>query len=213
MLISLLLLSSHLTGLSTVWTINNSGFTFTPATITIELGDTVSFVIASPHAAREVSQASWDANNNTALPNGFETAFGGGIVLSANLKVGTHYYVCIPHASSGMKGTIIVQNSTGAEDRKILISNYSLAQNYPNPFNPSTTISYDLGEQSMVTLSIFDIRGQEVATLQKGTQQAGTYNVQWSGINGDGNLVSTGMYFCRFSTGSFSKTIKMIFLK
>ena len=106
--LSLLLFSISFTGICTTWTITNSGFTFTPATIYIVLGDSVNFVIASVHNAREVSQTTWNSNGTTALTGGFQTAFGGGMVLPAQLAVGTHYYVCTPHASIGMKGTIIV---------------------------------------------------------------------------------------------------------
>jgi plastocyanin len=109
-LLSLLLLSISLTGFCTVWTVNNSGNTFTPATITINFGDTVNFVIAVSHDAREVSQTTWNASGNTALAGGFQTPFGGGMVLPAQLGVGTHYYVCTPHASLGMKAIIIVQS-------------------------------------------------------------------------------------------------------
>ena len=105
-----LLFSISLTGFCTTWTINNSANTFTPSTITINVGDSVKFVTTSSHDAREVSQITWNANGNTALSAGFQTAFGGGVVLPSQLGVGTHYYVCTPHASLGMKGTIIVQN-------------------------------------------------------------------------------------------------------
>lgn len=105
----LLLLFTSLAGFSTIWTITNSGNSFTPASITINLGDSVNFVLGTSHNASEVSQTTWNANGNIPLSGGFETAFGGGIVLPAQLGVGTHYYVCTPHASVGMKGVIIVQ--------------------------------------------------------------------------------------------------------
>lgn len=93
---------------STVWTINNSGLTFSPNLVTINFGDTVIFSTAINHDAREVSMATWNANGNVALAGGFQTPFGGGFVLPAQLAVGTHYYVCTPHASMGMKGRIVV---------------------------------------------------------------------------------------------------------
>src|SRR4030042_234297 len=101
------------TAFSTTWTITSSGSAFTPATITITLGDDINFVLAEIHNAREVSQVSWDANNNTPLPGGFNIPYGGGLVPSAQLGIGTHYYVCDPHISIGMKGKIIVQSTTG----------------------------------------------------------------------------------------------------
>lgn len=109
-LLSLLLVSISIAGYSKIWTINNSGSTFSPATITIVYGDTVRFTITVAHDAREVSQTTWNAGGTTALPGGFQTPFGGGLVLPTQLGVGTHYYICTPHVGIGMKGTIIVQS-------------------------------------------------------------------------------------------------------
>jgi len=128
-ILPLLLLLTGLPGFSTVWTVNNSTFSFTPALITINFGDTVNFVITIDHDAREVSQSTWNSNGNTALPGGFQTSFGGGMILPPQLGIGTHYYVCTPHADIGMKGRIIVQNSTA------IIENQWQAtlSVYPNP--------------------------------------------------------------------------------
>ena len=106
--------------LCTTVTIGNSGFTFSPDTVTITLGDSVKFVVASIHEPVEVSQATWNANGNTALSGGFSTPFGGGLVLPAQLTVGTHWYVCSPHAASmHMKGVIIVKNAAGIQENKL----------------------------------------------------------------------------------------------
>jgi len=95
---------------STTTTIINSGFTFSPASVTINIGDSVNFALTSIHTVVEVSQATWNANGTTPLSNGFSKGSGGGMVLPAELTLGTHYYVCGNHASLGMKGVIIVQD-------------------------------------------------------------------------------------------------------
>jgi plastocyanin len=136
LLFSILFCAIVTAGFCTTWTITNSGFTFSPSTITITVGDDVNFTLASVHDAVEVSQATWNLNGNTPLSGGFQTAFGGGTVLPAQLTVGTHYYVCEPHASMGMKGTIIVQASTGIEDDPSL-ADLSV---YPNPSDNILTI-------------------------------------------------------------------------
>src|SRR5271157_2217277 len=107
-ILSLFTLATTRIGFSTTHTITNSGFTFSPSSITINLGDTVEFVLASIHAAREVDQATWNANGTTSN-GGFDLQFGGGTVVLT--QTGTHYYVCPPHASLGMKGTIMVNAS------------------------------------------------------------------------------------------------------
>ena len=90
---------------------------------------------------------------------------------------------------------------------------FIIFQNYPNPFNPTTTISYDLPEQSLVKLTVFDIRGQEIKMLHNADKPPGNYEVQWSGMDQQGNQVSTGVYFARLQAGDYSKTIKMVYLR
>jgi plastocyanin len=136
LIFSFLLFSLGTVSFCTTWTITNVGTTFSPATITIHLGDSVNFALAAIHNAIEVSQSTWDANGTTALPGGFQEPLGGGLVLPSHLAIGTHYYVCQPHASLGMKGIIIVQNNSGIADNK-LQAGISV---YPNPANNLMTI-------------------------------------------------------------------------
>ena len=90
---------------------------------------------------------------------------------------------------------------------------FRLYQNYPNPFNPVTTISYDLPEDGFVELSVYNMRGEKVTTLLKSNQEAGSYKVNWDGRNENGEIVSSGIYFLRIVSGSYSKTNKMIFIR
>lgn len=109
----ILFLVFSLTGLSTTFTISTSGFAFTPASTTINLGDIVNFALAGTnHDAVEVSLATYNANGSTPLSGGFSFGIGiSGTIPAAKLTVGTHYFVCTPHIGFGMKGTIIVNNS------------------------------------------------------------------------------------------------------
>lgn len=145
---------------ATVITIVNSGFTFSPSEVTITEGDSIQFTVGGAHQIREVNQATWDANGNTALAGGFETALGGGLVLPANLTVGTHYYVCIPHASMGMKGKIIVDPSTS----KISENTEKLFSIYPNPTSNGIFEIYLSNSTNLenVSLKIFNIQGEIV---------------------------------------------------
>lgn len=128
-----------LIGFSATITVVNSGTTFSPATITITFGDSVLFSLSAQHNAREVSQTTWNANGNTALAGGFQTSFGGSLVLPAQLTVGTHYYVCAPHAAAGMKGMIIVQAAAGIVENTPKL-NFSLS---PNPAGDLVTVKSD----------------------------------------------------------------------
>src|SRR3954471_19866491 len=107
-----------LTGFCTTHVIENAGTTFSPDNITITVGDSVKFNLESIHNAVEVSLSTWNAGGTTALSGGFSVAKGGGTVLPAQLTVGTHYYVCQPHASMGMKGTIVVNAANGITENQ-----------------------------------------------------------------------------------------------
>lgn len=107
--------------------------------------------------------------------------------------------------------SIFVDNQfTGVNDQtgKGLPTEFALHQNYPNPFNPVTTISFDLPKQSMVTLNVYNMLGQEVATLVNGVRQAGRYSISMDGLR-----LASGVYFYRLNAGSFLADRKMIILK
>jgi hypothetical protein len=78
----------------------------------------------------------------------------------------------------------------------------------PNPFNPSTTISYSLPREGVVTLKIYDVAGREVRTLVDGHVPAGAHHLTF-----DGAALPSGVYFARISTGDFHKTEKLLLLK
>jgi|SaaInlStandDraft_1057018.scaffolds.fasta_scaffold12669_5 hypothetical protein len=89
---------------------------------------------------------------------------------------------------------------------------YSLSQNYPNPFNPTTQIRYDLPEDALVSISIYDVMGRKIKSLSNANQTAGYHSLQWDATNDLGEIVSTGMYFYTLRTKQFSETNKMLFL-
>jgi len=92
-------------------------------------------------------------------------------------------------------------------------SKFTLHQNYPNPFNPITTLRYDLPEQSMVNIIIYDLLGREVRTLVNTTQDAGFKSVIWDATNDYGKPVSAGVYLYQIQAGDFVQTKKMVLLK
>jgi hypothetical protein len=84
----------------------------------------------------------------------------------------------------------------------------ALAQNYPNPFNPSTEISYALPVDAHVTLTVYNLLGQEIVTLVDGERSAGRHTVSWTATGH-----ASGIYFYRLHTDDFSTTRKMVFMK
>jgi hypothetical protein len=85
---------------------------------------------------------------------------------------------------------------------------FALEQNYPNPFNPTTMINYQLPRTCDVELNIYNLLGQEVATLVNKRQQTGMYQIEW-----DATGFSSGVYYYRIEAGNFVQTRKMIYLK
>jgi len=85
---------------------------------------------------------------------------------------------------------------------------FQLKQNYPNPFNPSTNISYTITKAGNVTLKVYNVLGQEVATLVNGYQNASTYNV-----NFDASNLASGVYIYKLSSGSYAVAKKMVLMK
>jgi hypothetical protein len=114
-----------------------------------------------------------------------------------------------PHVGStarlddiAFSGIVSVQGT----DRQPLA--FKLGQNYPNPFNPTTTISYQLSAQSHVTLKVYDVLGNEVATLADGFEEAGEKSVQFNATN-----IAGGVYFYRLQAGDFVASKKLLLLK
>ena len=89
----------------------------------------------------------------------------------------------------------------------------SLSQNYPNPFNPTTTIAFSLAAKGHVRLNVYNVSGQLVRTLANETRDSGAYSLTWDGRDQAGSPVSSGVYFYKLVSGSFSQTKKMVLLK
>ncbi len=85
---------------------------------------------------------------------------------------------------------------------------YSLNQNYPNPFNPTTTISFTLPTENNVKLSVYNLLGEEVATLVNGVITAGNHRVDFNAAE-----LSSGMYLYKLEAGNFSATKKLVLMK
>jgi len=90
---------------------------------------------------------------------------------------------------------------------------YALHQNYPNPFNPLTTLQYDLPEDAMVNVTIYDMMGRLVSNLVSSQQNAGYKSIQWNATNNIGQPVSAGLYLYTIQAGDFRQTKKMVLLK
>ncbi|KAA3614977.1 MAG: T9SS C-terminal target domain-containing protein [Calditrichaeota bacterium] len=109
---------------------------------------------------------------------------------------------------------IEVSTATAIPNKKnILPEVFSLKQNYPNPFNPATSIRYSLPSVQKVLLTVYDIKGKKVATLENGLMQAGNHKVIWNGKNSDDDPVSSGIYIYEIKAGKKNLIKKMMLIR
>lgn len=120
-----------------------------------------------------------------------------------DLYAATYYSSVVKAPISGLVG-ISTPIETEIPDK------FSLSQNYPNPFNPTTQINYNLPVSDFLTLKIYDVIGNEVATLVNENKIAGSYNITFDA--GKYNL-SSGVYFYKLQAGEFSETKRMVLVK
>ena len=104
-------------------------------------------------------------------------------------------------------------NGMSSENESLLPAEFALHQNYPNPFNPQTRIRYDLPENSMVNITVYDMLGREVKTLVNQVQNAGFKSIIWDATNDYGKAISAGIYLYQIQAGDYIHTQKMVLLK
>ena len=108
---------------------------------------------------------------------------------------------------------IIDATSLDIADNSAIPTEFKLHENYPNPFNPSTNIKFDIPENGLVSLIVYDLMGHKVTELVNTNMNSGFHNVSWNGTDNFGNTVSTGVYIYQLKTGNYSNTQKMLFIK
>jgi len=114
----------------------------------------------------------------------------------------------------------------GVTEEELFPESFKVFQNYPNPFNPTTKIKFTIPtppissplskgrtKEGFVTLKVYDVLGNEIATLVNEEKPAGTYEVEFNSHSGEGRNLPSGVYFYRLRAGSFTETKKMLLLK
>jgi plastocyanin len=180
-------------------TITNVGTTFSPDSIVINVGDQVTFTLASFHNAVEVSYSTW-LSNDTTSNGGFRLPNGGGTV-TFNTP-GTYYFVCQPHAYLAMKGQIIVNLAANIAGTNILSGNLNA---YPNPARKFINLSFNVPENGRIKMDLIDMTGRIVSNLVDAEYSNGDYviSVPLAGYN-------SGRYFIRYTYGNAYKVKPII---
>ncbi len=100
-----------------------------------------------------------------------------------------------------------------SSDKDETPDSYVLAQNYPNPFNPETTIEFSIPKGGLISLKVYNLIGEEIATIVNKDLSPGNYRFKWDGKNSVGEKISSGIYFYRLKGANFLQTKKMLLLK
>jgi plastocyanin len=198
----LILALSGISNSQTTHDVTVTNFSFTPATLTITVGDTVRWtnvlgnhnVVADDNSftSGPVAPAPWEYTH----------------VFTTN---GNNPYYCALHGGpggQGMSGAIIVENPVSVPEDELITNKFKLQQNYPNPFNPTTRISFSIPSSAFTSLKVYDIIGNEVATLVNEQKPAGTYEVEFNA-----KQLSSGVYLYRLQAENFITTKKFLLMK
>jgi len=154
-----------------------------------------SFIISYKYSANYNLPTNGGTNDNEAIGEGYHKS----------------YFQPYPAVITDTFGIV---NITKVEQENLIPSVYKLEQNYPNPFNPETKISWQIAVGSFVSLKIYDVLGNEVATLVNEEQSAGTYQVTFNPqLTTNHQQLSSGIYFYQLRAGDFIQTKKMILLR
>jgi len=179
-----------------------TNFSFSPGELTITVGDAVRWTnVLGTHNVK-ADDNSFTSGPAAPAPWEFTHTF---------TTVGLHPYYCEPHGGpggTGMAAVVIVQSPVSVDDEKLIADKFELLQNYPNPFNPSTNIGYRISDRGFVSLKVYNILGDEIATLVNEEKEQGVYNITF-----DASGLSSGMYLYKLQAGSFVEMKKMIIIK
>ena len=134
-----------------------------------------------------------------------------------------------PDSAGDYSGTVTIYSNDSDEEEVIIYlygetetlsideipipDKFTLHQNHPNPFNPITTLRYDLPEDALVNITIYDMMGRRISTLVNNQQSSGYKSVRWNATNDKGSPVSAGLYLYTIQAGKFRQTKKMVLLK
>lgn len=177
--------------------ITNSGNNFVPNNINVAVGDTVIFGITSMHNARQVSLATYTANDTIALPGGFEIPYGGGMWVASS--IGTVYYVCVPHAQSHQMKGIINVGGVGVEDNKNVTM--TIMQSVADQYLKLVVTG---GAEGLMSVEMMNLSGQVVKTLQIHLEGEETSTIIQVGD------MPKGVYMIRWSYGNINRAKKII---
>jgi len=138
---------------------------------------------------------------------------GTGVVLTLSWTVYASDGLAEIEATNGPRSITFDAGFVLSIDEDLLPDIFALHQNYPNPFNPVTTIRFDVPDESHIRMDVYNILGQQVATLVNSTLQPGFHAIRWNGTNDMGKPLASGMYIYKIQAKDFISVKKLVLMK
>ncbi len=194
-----------------VHTVNQVGFTFDPADLTIKVGDTVRWM----HSAGTHTVTSGTGAADPQVGSLFDTPLSAAapMVEFVFTQIGDVLYFCRPHEGLNMKAIIRVEaDATPAPTPSLSLLRMQSIQ--PNPFNPRALVRFELGSAGLVTITIHDARGRLVRRLTDASyMEPGEQQVIWDGRDGGGLLSPSGVYHFRVRTPGAEQSLSGVLVR
>lgn len=196
LLLIFVFLSGITTGFAATFNILISGFSYSPSSVTVNVGDIVNIQASALHPAVQVSQADWSSSPPVAnpLPGGWGTNTANfQITIQAADAGQTIFFMCGNHGpSAGMKGQIIVNVATGLEENIKRDFNFTV---YPNPVKNNAALNISLKKNDNVIMKIYSLNGKLVSNFLQQKMNAGDYTLPFNGAR-----FETGVYILELRT-------------
>ncbi|MEQ1798360.1 MAG: T9SS type A sorting domain-containing protein [Lacibacter sp.] len=169
-----------------------SGLSYSPATLNVNVGDIVTIEASGFHPLVEISQASYDANDNTLLSGGFSSTSNFNLTITAAMAGTSIYYACSNHGTGGMKGRINVNVVANITENRIREFNFTA---YPNPVVSKAWINISVKKAGTVSLSVYDQNGKIVSCFAERNLQPGEITLPF-----DASGLQKGTYILQMRT-------------
>lgn len=171
--LSLLFLLTN-TGKAENFNIAISGTSYSPSTLTVNVGDVVTIEASDFHPLVQVSQSTWNAGSSAALSGGFSSTTSFNLTITAAMAGTTIFYVCSNHVASGMKGQIDVNVVSGITENKVQDFNFTL---YPNPVLSDALLNISAKKAGRISFMIYDMNGKIITRFADMQMQPGEITV------------------------------------
>ncbi|QNA42820.1 cupredoxin domain-containing protein [Lacibacter sediminis] len=172
------------------YNVNISGFSYSPATLTVNVGDVVIIQATNDHPLIQVSLANWNANN--AVQDGFGSSSDFTLNITAAMAGTTIYYGCSAHFGSGMKGQINVNVVSGISENRIRPFNFTV---YPNPVTADSWMNVSVKTAGKISITVYDLNGRVIRHLIDQQVKAGEFTLPFPG-----NEMQKGTYIVQMRT-------------